>query len=540
MSSDMGIHGKIKKQITVRCTDSCRAGKALNKDRTRHIFQFKAKLLQETISMMNYGQLKRSIFSLSVPVLLLIVTIMTMVSGCGNEDSQNISGQVTAGGAALTGVKITMTGDTSTSATTDANGNYTFGSIQSGTIIVTPSLNPSTSLIGYTFSPPSRTVLLLGIDLAGLNFSGYFQGQLATSNHTVYVKNNGTVWTWGSNSNGQLGNGTTGTDSSTPAQVSNLTGIIAIAAGFAHTVALKNDGTVLAWGSNSNGQLGNGTTTDSSTPVQVSNLTGITAIAAGFAHTVALKNDGTVWAWGSNSNGQLGNGTMGTGTDSSTPVQVIGLAGMIAVAAGQSHSVALRNIVGLINDGTVWAWGSNSNGQLGNGTAGPGTDSSLPVQVSVLTGVTAIAAGSFHTVAVRNIYSLANDGTVWVWGSNASGQLGDGTVTDEWQPVIVSGLPLMVTVAAGLNHTIALRNDGTIWTWGSNSNGQLGDGTQTDRPTPLPISDLTGVTAISSGILDNIVLKNDGTLSVWGVNNNGQLGDGTTTDKLVPTTVLIP
>jgi alpha-tubulin suppressor-like RCC1 family protein len=314
--------------------------------------------------------------------------------------------------------------------------------------------------------------------------------------------------------------------------------VLAVAAGSAHSIALKNDGTVWAWGSNSNGQLGDGTTTERWTPVQVSGLAGVSAVAAGAAHSVALKNDGTVWAWGSNSNGQLGNGTR---TDRSTPVQVSGLAGITAVAAGQSHSVALRNIVGLINDGTVWTWGSNSNGQLGNGTAGPGTDSSIPVQASGITGVTAVAAGSAHTVALRNIFNMTNDGTVWVWGSNSNGQLGNGTTTDSWTPVIVGGLSLMTTIAAGFNHTIALmNNNGIIWTWGSNSNGQLGDGTQIDRLTPLPISGLTGMTAIAAGIKNNIVLRYDGTLQAWGYNNKGQLGDGTTTDKLIPTPVLIP
>jgi alpha-tubulin suppressor-like RCC1 family protein len=501
------------------------AGKVTQKVRPGIYFSFKAKPLQETISMMNYGKLKCARFSLTMSVLLLIVIVMTMVSGCSSEDSQNISGQITAGGSALSGVTITMTGAISASATTDPNGNYTFGSIQSGTVILTPSLT------GYTFSPLSRTVLLLGVDLAGLNFSSYFSGQLATSYHTVYRKNNGTVWTWGNNSNGQLGDGTT-TDRATPMPVSGLAGVSAVAAGSAHSVALKNDGTVWAWGSNSNGQLGDGTTIDRATPVPVSGLTGVTAVAAGSAHSVALKNDGTVWAWGSNSKGQLGNGTT---TDRSTPVQVSTLVGITAVAAGASHSIALRNIVGVINDGTIWAWGSNSNGQLGNGTT---VDTWIPIQVSGLTGVTAIAAGSAHTVAVRNIFSLINDGTLWAWGSNGNGQLGNGTTTDSWTPVMVSGLSLMTTIAAGFNHTIALMYNGVIWTWGNNSNGQLGDGTTTERWVVAPISGLTGVMAIAAGTKNNIVLRNDSTLQAWGYNNKGQLGDGTTIDKLTP--VLIP
>jgi hypothetical protein len=155
-----------------------------------------------------------------------------------------------------------------------------------------------------------------------------------------------------------------------------------------HSLALKDDGTVWAWGYNGYGQLGNGTNTDSNVPVQVSGLTGITAIAWGGSHSLALKNDGTVWAWGYNGYGQLGNGT---NTDSNLPVQVSSLTGITVIAGGSRHSLALKN------DGTVWAWGYNGYGQLGNGT---NTDSNVPVQVSGLTGITAIAGGGYHSLAI--------------------------------------------------------------------------------------------------------------------------------------------
>jgi len=187
-----------------------------------------------------------------------------------------------------------------------------------------------------------------------------------------------------------LGNGTTN-NSSTPLQVPNLSQVVALAAGYGHSLALRSDGTVWAWGDNSYGQLGNGTTTNSSTPVQVSGLSGIVAISAGGYHSLALRSDGTVWAWGENSFGQLGNGTA---TDSYTPVHVSSSSGIVAISAGGSHSLAVRS------DGTVWAWGNNFAGELGNGTF---TDSSTPVQVSGLSGVTAIAGGGYHSLALTTV-----------------------------------------------------------------------------------------------------------------------------------------
>ncbi len=186
--------------------------------------------------------------------------------------------------------------------------------------------------------------------------------------HTVALKNDGTVWAWGWNDCGQLGDGTT-TNRTIPVQVKGISDVVAIAAGMYHTVALKNDGTVWAWGVNEYGKLGDGTTNNSFTPVQVNGISNVKAIAAGAYHTVALKNDGTVWTWGYNHYGELGNGTT---VDSSTPVQVKGISDVKAIAAGACHTVALKN------DGTVWAWGCNYDGELGNGTA---VDSSTPVQV---------------------------------------------------------------------------------------------------------------------------------------------------------------
>jgi alpha-tubulin suppressor-like RCC1 family protein len=257
--------------------------------------------------------------------------------------------------------------------------------------------------------------------------------------------------------------------------------------------------TISAWGNNFFGQLGNETyNTNSNTPVEVSNLDGadLKALAGGQGHSLALKNDGTVWAWGLNQYGQLGDDTY---TDTSTPVQVNDptdptgyLSGVTAIAAGSSHSLALKS------DGTVWSWGSNTggqeqkiSGQLGNDTY---TDSSTPVQVSDLDEVKDIAAGSSYSLALKS------DGTVWSWGYNEFGQLGDGTNTDSSTPVQVSDLDGVKAISGGGAHSLGLKDDGTVWAWGSNPYGQLGNGTDTlGVNTPVQVSDLSGVTLIAAG-----------------------------------------
>ncbi len=184
--------------------------------------------------------------------------------------------------------------------------------------------------------------------------------------------------------------------------------------------------------------------------------------------------------------------------------------------------------VSLKNDGTVWAWGDNDHGQLGDETT---TERHAPVQVSRLMGATAVDAGWYHTVALKN------DGTVWAWGDNAALQLGDGTTTERHAPVQVPGLTGVTAVAGGHGHTVALKSDGTVWAWGWNGWGALGDGTMTDRPTPVRVSGLMGVTSVAPSGEHTAALKNDGTVWAWGWNNWGELGDGTTTDRLTPVRV---
>ncbi len=324
---------------------------------------------------------------------------------------------------------------------------------------------------------------------------------------------------WGYNLGGQLGNGTT-TDTDVPGAVSGLTGVTAIAAGGNHSLALLSNGTVMAWGRNGYGQLGDGTTTESDVPVAVSGLSGVTAIAGGYEYSLALLSNGTVMAWGENGSGQLGNGTH---TSSDVPVAVSGLSGVTAIAAGYWHGMAL------LSNGTVKTWGENDAGQLGNGTH---TSSDVPVTVSGLSGVTAIAAGEGHSLA------LLSNGTVMAWGDDSRGELGNGTSGGTSDvPVAVSGLSGVTAIAAGGSDSFALLSGGNVMAWGLNENGELGDGSETETDVPVGASGLSGVTAIAAGADHSLALLSSGAVMAWGYNNSGQLGNGTEKSSKVPVAV---
>lgn len=372
----------------------------------------------------------------------------------------------------------------------------------------------------------------LPVQVTGPGGSGLLSGVIATSigsYHGLALKSDGTVWAWGQNNDGQLGNNST-TNSSAPVEVlagacagcgTYLSGVVAIAAGSFHSVALRSDGTVWTWGDNQYGELGNNSTTQANTPVEVltgasgcaTHLCNIVAVSAD-EQTVALRADGSVFAWGSNNNGQVGNNSI---TNQLAPVQVLGaggsgtLGGIVAISRAGQSSMALRS------DGTVWAWGEDNHGQLGNnGTA----DSHVPVEVvgaggsGALTGVIAISGFWLHSMALRS------DGTVWTWGDNLTGQLGNNSSTDSQVPVQVLGaggsgvLTGVVAIAAGDQHSMAITADGNAWLWGWNAYGQLGInsntgpascGTYVCAPTPVQvwgaggIGNLSGVIAIAGG-----------------------------------------
>ena len=322
------------------------------------------------------------------------------------------------------------------------------------------------------------------------------------------------VWTWGANYSGQMGIGSPDGIRDYPANIIGLSGIVAVSTTNEHTLALRADGTLWAWGENSSGQLGDGTVINRDTPVQVTGISDIVDFAAGGRHSLVLKRDGTVWGWGANDQGQLGTGTTDQGPVM-TPVQVSGLTDVVAIVAGNIHSLALKK------DGTVWAWGFNFYGELGNNTPEAYYLSTIPVQVLGLTTVKTIVSGGHHS------FAILNNGAVWAWGQNNYGQIGDGTTENAYAPVPVPGMTNVSSIAVNLYHTLALKNDGTVWAWGQNNDRKLGDGTTIDRASPVLVTILPfQPTAVAAGAFSSLALNPDGTVWAWGTNAYGQLGDG--------------
>lgn len=356
--------------------------------------------------------------------------------------------------------------------------------------------------------------------LASINASGVAMGLKAGGPVTITaslgaisgtalltVNGAGALLGWGLNSSGQLAR-TNLTNSTTPIPA-GLSGVIAAATGGTHSLALKSDGTVWAWGDNSQGELGTGSACQSCpVPAQVANLTGVVAVSATNQISMALKADGTVWAWGYNAFGELGNGTT---TSSNVPVAVSNLSGVTAISAG-STSLALKS------DGTLWAWGFGGFGQLGNG-ATP-SYSSVPVQVPGLTNIIAVSSGSFHALA------LQADGTVWAWGSNQSGQLGDSTTTSHLSPEHLTTINNVTKIAAGYTHSLALTSDGSVWAWGENTSGQVGIGsTASSVPAPAKLGSLSSALSVACSGPSSFAVTSSGAFA-WGYNKDGELGNG--------------
>ena len=365
---------------------------------------------------------------------------------------------------------------------------------------------------------------------SGVSIASVIPNQViaAGSNHCLVIKEDGSLWAWGNNMYGQIGDSTISvyewitidpvlvTDNNKYTPVKIMDSVLSVFAGEGNSFAIKEDGSLWAWGNNEYGKLGNGTRGQwddcSITPTKI--MDDVVQVSAGRNHTMAIKTDGSLWAWGSNFFGQLGNGrtenTWSIYYDK--PIKIMD--SVVLVSTGEEHTMAIKT------DGSLWAWGSNFFGQLGNDTT---NDSNKPIKI--MDDVIQVSAGRYHTMAIKN------DGSLWAWGDNREGQLGDGTLTyidyiynngtiinyieinnNKYTPVKI--MDSVLSVYAGYSHTMAIKNDDSLWAWGNNDyGGMIGDGTYENRLFPVKtMSDV--LFASTSGY--NIAIKSDHSLWTWG------------------------
>lgn len=377
----------------------------------------------------------------------------------------------------------------------------------------------------YGLGDDSNIASMVPVDVVGLGAA--ITDIAAGSYYSCALTSGGAIKCWGYNGNGQIGNGSQDFSVRQPATVVGLgAGARAVATGLQHVCALTGTGGARCWGDNEYGALGNGTQTSSRTPVDVMGLeTGATAIEVGAGYSCALIAGGAVKCWGRNGSGQLGDGTT---TNRSVPVAVVGLAsGVVAIVAGTDHTCALTDT------GRVKCWGGNGAGQLGNGSM---VGSLVPVEAtSLAVPAKAIAAGTEYT-CVRT-----EAGTVKCWGSNWTGQLGDGTTTSRPDAADVVALgPGVVTLASGWSHACASLQSGEIRCWGDGSFGQLGNGVPAQRRTAVDVAGLNAgtTTAISTAKRHSCAVTAAGAAVCWGSNHSGELGDGTTVSHAAPAEVV--
>ena len=331
----------------------------------------------------------------------------------------------------------------------------------------------------------------------------------------------GTVWGVGNNENGELGDDTTDDRSSPVQTICGGSNWVEINCGYYNIAGLKDDGTLWTWGQNNDGGLGDNTTVEKSSPVQT--ICGGTdwktmVVGTYYEHCAAIKNDGTLWLWGRNNDGEIGDETT---EDKSSPIQTIcGGTDWKQIASGGNHTAAIKN------NGTLWTWGENSggdeegdeNGQLGDNTS---VNKSSPVQtVCGGTDWKSVSCGERFTAAIKN------NGTLWTWGENNNGQLGDETSDNKSSPVqTICGGTDWKQISCGDNHMLAIKNNGTCWTWGENNNGQLGDNTSVNKSSPVQtVAYGTDWKQVDGGQDHSAAIKNDGTCWVWGDNGSGRLG----------------
>lgn len=327
--------------------------------------------------------------------------------------------------------------------------------------------------------------------------------------HTLSLRSDGSLWAWGDNASGQLGIGSTATSSATPVRVGSDNAWKAISTGYNTSMGLKSDGSLWGWGSNACGQIGDNTTTLRRSPVRVGADHDWAAVATD-CHTLAIAADGSLWAWGDNTMGQLGDGSVVRKT---VPVPIGEDHDWAVVAVGGLFSVALKT------DGSLWSWGYNRYGQLGIGSY---EDVHVPTPVGADSDWVAVAVGDRHVLALKV------DGTLWGWGTNDNGEVG--CAADRWQstPRMIGSDEDWRSIAAGQSHSLALKADGSLWSFGDNFLGELGVGLRSTLEScePVRVGDSSGWSAVAAGTSHSLAIGGDHSLWGWGSDYASQLGDG--------------
>lgn len=367
------------------------------------------------------------------------------------------------------------------------------------------------------------TLLFLLFPLLSLfSQTGCWSKVAASHSQTLAIKNDGTLWCWGANNYGQVGIGST-VSQFTPVQIGTQNTWAEVAVSDLSSFAIQQDGSLWAWGYNGYGMLGNGTTTQRNSPVHIGTASYKKVTANSFA-TLAIRTDGTLWAWGNNDWPLFGNGT--SNTSSSVPLQVGTGNDWKQVVLGIYHVAAIKN------DGTLWGWGSNIYGITGNGTPTP---TLIPVQTAVGTSWKDVACGNDSTLAIKT------DGTLWAWGTNQLGMFGNGSNEGySYVPVQIGTADNWKEIDADFSSCIAVKTNGTLWGWGFNSTGALGNGTSDDANVPTQSGTSANWKTATMGVQHAAGIQNDGSLWTWGRNMNGQLGNGSSDPSLVPIDIGCP